>query len=177
MIQDITMLIKEHIGQRPEARAQDIYKLLYQGVFGVGHIISERAWEALVEEANRINLDEHLEDPLLETVSPDGSMVRINLRQYIKSGGDLEKLYRVMKESAKIEGDPAVFLKYWSQFKKLASVGVFSFSLDEIEALDDLIQKEGQKPRHHTEPYRITYYPAYRVVSRKIYEEEIELCG
>ena len=148
-----------------------ILELLYQGVFGVGHIISERAKAVLVEEAGRINLNDHPEDPLFETVSPDDSMVRVNLRQYILQGGDLDKLYMVMLGSGKIQGDSSVFLDYWAQFKKLVTEGVLSFPRSEIDELDDFIKREGVKPRHHTAPYREAYYPAYRVVSMKIYRD------
>jgi len=171
MSQDITNLILDHIRRRPAARPRDIYKLFYQGVFGVGHIVSEKARDILAEEAGRISLKDHSEDPLFESVSPDGSMVRVNLRQFILQGGDLDKLYTVMQESAKIKGDTEVFLGYWSQFKKLLADGVLSYPLSEVKELDELIKREGVKPMHHTDAYREAYYPAYRVVSLQIYEK------
>ena len=173
----IDQLILEHLKRRPEARVQDIYKLLYQGVFGVGHIISERAWGVLVEEANRINLNDHPEDPLLEPVSLDGSMVRVNLRQYLKAGLSLEALFDVMRESGKVQGDPEVFLGYWAEFKRMNDDGLVSFPKVEIQALDNQIKDEGVKPRHHTEPYRMAYYPAYRVVLLEIYREKAANSG
>lgn len=176
MTQKIRRLIEEHVARRPEAHAQDIFKLLYQGVFGVGHIISDKAWDILVEEADRINLEEHEEEPLLEPCSPDGKMVRVNLRQYINAGGDLEKLFQAMKRS-EIKGDPEVFLGYWEEFKQLVSEGAFNFPTVEIDALDDFISKNGPEPRHHSEPYREAYYPAYRVVSRQIFEAITGLGG
>ena len=173
----ITKLIIEHLKQRPAARAQDIYKLLYQGVFGVGHIFSDRAWDILVEEAGRISLDEHLDDPLFEPVSPDGSMVRVNLRQYINQGGDLGALYEVMKKSATHTGDPDVFLGYWSIFKKLVSEEDLMVDAGEVKMLDELIERESVKPMHHTGAYREAYYPAYRVVQMDIYRENIDARG
>ena len=177
MIQDVKPLILEHLNRRPKARAQDIYKLLFQGVFGVAHIVSDKAWDILVEEAGRINLQDHAKDPLIESVSPDDSMVRVNLRQYINSGGDLEKLYRVMRKSAEHKGDEKVFRDYWSQYKDMAAEGLVSCAQDEIDELDKLISIEGVKPRHHTEPYRQAYYPAYRVVVLEIYREHVESSG
>jgi hypothetical protein len=177
MSQEIQRIIHEHIMRRPEVRAQDIYKLLYQGVFGVGHILSDKAWKVLIEEVNRINLEEHKDDPLIEPVSVNETIVRVNLRQYIKSGGDLKKLLLVMKESAKIEGNSDIFLQHWSEFKELNSRGVFSFSLEEVELLDESIQKDYPEPHHHTEAYRTAYYPAYRVVSKKIFTNITELGG
>jgi hypothetical protein len=177
MNEEIDKLILGHLERRPKAKAQDIYKLLYQGVFGVGHIISDRTWPVLVEEANRINLDDHSEDPLLEPVSPDGSMVRVNLRQYLRAGESLETLFDVMRESAKHRGDPEVFLDYWSEFKRMVDIGLLSFPDDEIHALDEQIKIDGVKPRHHTEPYRVAYYPAYRVVLLEIYREKMANSG
>ena len=168
MSREVADLISEHIKRRPEARAQDIYKLLYQGVFGVGHILSDHAWDVLVEEAGRINIDDHTEDPLFESVTIDGSMVRVNLRQYIKQGGKLDALFTAMKKSSEYSGSADVFNEYWGQFRSLVAEGAVSFSLAEIQRLDELIAAEGVKPRHHTEPYRVAYYPAYRVVTLKI---------
>ena len=174
---DASNLIINHLKLRPMALPRDIYKLLYQGVFGVGHIISDHAWEVLVEEAGRIDLDDHLGDPLFEPVSPDGFMVRVNLRQYINMGGDLETLFRVMKESAKVQGEKEVFLDYWGQFKAMVNMGKLEFSLSDIWGLDESIERDGVKPLHHTEVYREAYYPAYRVVVQKVYEEMMSASG
>ena len=174
---DVSNLILNHMKHRPEALPQDVYKLLYQGVFGVGHIVSDHAWEVLVEEAGRIDLEDHPDDPLFEPVSPDGSMVRVNLRQYINMGGELEALFRVMKESAKIKGETGVFLEYWGQFKELVYEGKIVHSLVDIQILDEAIKRDGVKPMHHTEPYREAYYPSYRVVLLRIYEEFIGISG
>lgn len=177
MIQDVKPLIREHLNRRPMARAQDIYKLLFQGVFGVAHIISDKARDVLFEEAARINLQDQAKDPLIESVSPDDSMVRVNLRQYINGGGDLETLYLVMRKSAEHKGDEAVFRDYWRQYKDMVAEGLVSCAQDEIDELDNLIRLEGMNPRHHTEPYRQAYYPAYRVVVLDIYREHAGFSG
>ena len=174
---DASNLIINHLKLRPLALPRDIYKLLYQGVFGVGHIISDHAWEVLVEEAGRIDLGDHVDDPLFEPVSPDGFMVRVNLRQYINMGWDLETLFRVMKESAKVQGEKEVFLDYWGHFKELVNEGKLEFSLSDIRSLDESIERDGVKPMHHTEAYREAYYPAYRVVVQKVYEEMMSASG
>jgi hypothetical protein len=174
---DASSLIIEHLIRRSEAQPRDFYKLLFQGVFGVGHIISDRAWDILVEEAGRIDLGDHLDDPLFEPVSPDGLMVRVNLRQYLNMGGDLETLFRVMMESGKVQGDVEVFLEYWGQFKKLVSEGKLAYSQRDIQRIDDVIKRDGVKPMHHTEAYREAYYPAYRVVLLSVYEEMIGISG
>lgn len=174
---DASNLIINHLKLRPEALPQDVYKLLYQGVFGVGHIISDHAWVVLVEEAGRIDLDDHMDDPLFEPVSPDGSMVRVNLRQYINTGGDLKTLFRVMRESAMVQGEQGVFLDYWGQFKELVNEGKLAFSMSDIRNLDEEIERDGVRPIHHTEAYREAYYPAYRVVLLSVYEKVMGSSG
>ena len=174
---DASNLILNHLKLRPLALPRDIYKLLYQGIFGVGHIISDHAWEVLVEEAGRIDLDDHMDDPLFESVSPDGLMVRVNLRQFINRGGDLETLFRVMMESAKVQGEQGVFLDYWGRFKELVNEDKLGFSMSDIKCLDEEIERDGVRPMHHTEAYREAYYPAYRVVLLRVYEEFIGISG
>ena len=40
----VRALLLEHHERRPLMRGTDYYKLLYQGVFGVGHIMGDGAW-------------------------------------------------------------------------------------------------------------------------------------
>ena len=77
-----------------------------------------------------------------------------------------------MKNSASYRGDPTNFLYYWSVFKVLVEDGSLNMSLDEFQLLNEVIENEGIKPRHHTESYRQAYYPAYRVVLRDLFVEE-----
>ena len=68
-------------------------------------------------------------------------------------------------------------MEYWGQFKKLVLDGVLEFDQTDIKGIDDKIDLEGVKPMHHTEPYREAYYPAYRVVLLKVFEELVEIRG
>src|SRR3990170_2309710 len=92
-------LIRMHEELRPLLRSVDVYKLLYQGIFGVGHILGEGAFERLEAETRGLKMDEHTEEPLVEPVSIDGSMVRVNLRPYIRQGLPLDELFSAMKET------------------------------------------------------------------------------
>lgn len=164
----VEALIKEHFSRRPLMRATDAYKLLYQGVFGVGHIMSDSAWERLEEEAGRIEINDHPWEPLIEDVSADGSMVRVNLRPYLRKGLLLDNLFEAMKESAKWEGAPEDFLLAWTVFQELAETGAVQIDQKETEELDVELKEKGGRPHHHSEAYREAYYPAYRVVRRAI---------
>lgn len=161
----------EHLRRRPRMEARDVYKLLYQGVFGVAHIMGEKAWERLREEAERVDLTDHLDEPLVEPVSVDGRIVRVNLRPYIRQGGDLRALYRAMLESSEHEGDPTEFVSLWGMFKEAAAEQDLDFDDETIRLYDRSLEEAGPEPRHHSAIYREAYYPAYRVVTRRIFEE------
>ena len=171
---ELRQLIRIHITRHPEIEAQDVYKLLYQGVYGVGHILSEKAWYRLIEESERINIEDHQEDPLTEPVSPDGTMIRVNLRPYLKQKKSLEKLYEAMIISADVPGDDDKFLDYWHEFKEMVREENLEFSWDKIREIDISLSDEGPKPRHHTQVYRVAYYPAYRVVLKLVFQEYIK---
>jgi len=160
-------LIRMHEEHRPLLRAVDVYKLLYQGIFGVGHILGEGAFERLEAEARGLKMDEHPEEPLVEPVSVDGSMVRVNLRPYIRLGLPLDELFSAMKETEPVN-DAGEFIRTWNIFKELVREGRLRFDLDEINELNRGLDREHIPPRHHSQAYRDAYTPSYRVVGRRL---------
>jgi hypothetical protein len=157
-------LIEEHFARRPLMRVTDVYKLLYQGVFGVGHFMGEAARERLQEEAGRIDPEDHLWEPLIERVSSDGSMVRVNLRTFLRRRLPLDRLFKIMKETAALESMAEDFLSGWRAFNELVEAGIIAVDKGELERLNRELDEDGIRPRHHSEAYRDAYYPAYRVV-------------
>jgi hypothetical protein len=162
----------KHLETRPRMRVRDVYKLLYQGVFGVGHIMGEDAYGRLLEEAGRIDLQDHPWEPLLEPASVDGETVRVNLRPYLRRGGSLEGLYEAMKESSEVKGDSEEFMSLWGLFKEFAEE-LAGLDVETIQRYDEELREKGPKPRHHSAEYRVAYYPAYRVVRRRLFEEHM----
>lgn len=169
----IEALLRENYERRQLMRATDFYKLLYQGAFGVGHIMGDAAWGWLKKEAGGIDLNEHTGEPFAEDVSADGSMVRVNLRPYLRRGLSLEDLFEAMEKTALREGSREEFLEAWGVFKGLAASGEVQVDLGELEALDEDLRREGPTPHHHSDAYREEYHPAYRVVGREFLEDPI----
>jgi hypothetical protein len=163
----IEALLRGHHERRPLMRAIDFYKLLFQGVFGVGHIMGSAAWDWLMKETESVDLEGHPEEPLLEGVSADGSMVRVNLRPYLRRGLPLEGLFDAMEKTALREGSREEFMEAWDVFKGLAASGEVRVDPGELEALDEELQREGPSPHHHSDAYREEYHPAYRIVGRE----------
>lgn len=161
-----------HIERYPQAQLRDVYKLIFQGVYGVGHIITGKTREYLMEEAGRIPLEDYPDRPLLEPVSPDGSIVRVNLRPFLRLNLSLDGLFQVMTASADVEGDDERFINLWGVFVGLVETGEITMELDGIAEIQDSIDMNGIKPIHHTKPYRQAYYPAYRVIMLDLFRNE-----
>ncbi len=159
-------LIGSHKVARPEMRARDAYKLLYQGVFGVGHIMGPGAWDYLQKEAAGLDLKAQTNDPIFEDVAIDGSVVRVNLRPYIRNGYPLISLMEAMRLSD-ITGNPSVFLEEWDSFAELVWSGQIDFEHNEVDAINKALDRAKPQPMHHTPQYREAYHPAYRVVRRR----------
>jgi hypothetical protein len=164
--------IKMHVERYPQAQPRDVYKLIFQGVYGVGHIITGKAMRYLREEAGRIPLEGYPTRPLIESVSPDGSMVRVNLRPFLRMNLSLEGLFRVMTASADEQGDDERFIELWRVFVGMVETGEVKMESDGIKEVQEVIDRKGIKPMHHTGPYRHAYYPAYRVVKLHLFREE-----
>jgi hypothetical protein len=153
-----------YLERRPRSTVQDVYKLLYQGVFGVNHIMGGEALHRLIEEAERVMQLNGYEDPLLESASPDGYIVRVNLRPFIRIGGNLMVLFNAMEESVDVKEDNDSFTTLWRWFKEAYVPQVFEEA--SIRDIDEDLRSSGPRPRHHSDQYREAYYPAYRVIKR-----------
>ncbi len=172
--ESISRLLMEHQKRRPLMRGTDFYKLLFQGIYGVGHIMGEGAWGWLVKESEKLDLQKRADEPFTENVSADGEVTRVNLRPYVRRGLPLEGLFIAMRETAQIEGSSEDFMGAWEILKEMVNIGEISIAADEIITLDRELKEKGIVSHHHSEDYRSAYEPAYRVVRRSAFEKNVE---
>ncbi|UCE19024.1 MAG: hypothetical protein JSV84_01365 [Gemmatimonadota bacterium] len=164
-------LIGEHQSRYENYEVQDVYKLIYQGVFGVAHILEheEAAWQYLQREYESV--EPSVEGPLMENISLSGDVIRIHLRPFKASKGSLEKLFEVMVQSAQeIQGSEDEFMSLWDEFNNLVKTGTLSFDSRILEKFDSEMRAARFPPVHHSEGYEEVHRPAYRVVKRVLYE-------
>src|SRR5439155_24790316 len=93
-------LVRRHLQLHPEARAQDIYKLVYQGTMGNEIVAADPS--AVERRLEREMSDARADgsEPLTEPVSPDGRLVRLNLRPYKAQGGSAAALAKAVIQTA-----------------------------------------------------------------------------
>jgi len=163
-------VIRVHLGRYPEAGMLDVYKLLHQATFGPGHLIANRknAREWLEQEAGQVV--PAAGEPLVESVHPNGDIVRVHLRPYLAYERKLKPLLDAFVRSAgQVQGDPALMAHRWRLFESHCEpAGEFAaqFDLREVRLFGRTRAVESWPAVHHSPPYQSAYRPAYRVLSR-----------
>jgi len=162
-LREVAELVTLHKRTRPEMRARDAYKLLFQGVYGVGHLMGAGVWDYLQREVKSLDVKDQQGEALMESVSVDGSVVRVNLRPFIVKDYPLIQLMEAMRNS-EIKGKPSYFLEMWGNFVELVWSGQLDFDQAEVDTVNKSLNRDNPQPMHHTRQYRDAYHPAYRVV-------------
>jgi len=164
-------LVRWHQRLRPDLEVVDVYKMLFQSVFGIKHILHDKAKQYLEEELSTLEMQKSSDETLIENISIDNVMVRVNLRPFKMRGLSSDKLFSAMVTSVKEpKGTQKAFLKLWNRFKSLVEAGKLNFDRSSLEDFDEKVKKENYPFYHHSERYRRSYSPAYRVVNREVFK-------
>lgn len=164
----LVALLRTHVNRYPECGVMDMYKLLHQATFGPGHLIASKknAREWLERETE--SLTPVRTAPLVESVHPDGQIVRLHLRPYLAYGAPLKLLLEALVRSAElVQGDLDIMARRWSFFDGLCQ-GVYASRFDRQEVLlfGRTRAREGWPAVHHSPAYQTAYQPRYRVLVR-----------
>lgn len=174
---DLEQVLQFHLSRYPKMQPDDLYKLLHQAAMGSEHAIpnreAARQWMNRELEDLRIEGDETVEEPLIEPLSPDGRLVRVNLRPYLRSGADPELLLDAFVLTAgRHQGDSGTLERYCNQAVDLAREGELPFSPAELDSNFAALKTQGYPAVHHSAPYAEAYRPAYRVVLRELLDRD-----
>lgn len=165
-------IILGQLDMHPGYEAVDLYKLVYQAVFGVEHLlVDEReAHRSLNEELT--NVTQCLPgERLFELIDPGGMIYRINLRPYKSRGGTLKRLFRALVLTrSEVTGTRANFFSLWNEAKQLAGRLLLPFSLGDLKKLEHTVQNGDLKALHHSESYVRLNHPSYRLMAVKCIE-------
>lgn len=162
-------IVIAHIKRYPLMQPADLYKLAFQAAFGSEHAL-------MSEEAARARL--HLEltemgdgppEPLLDPLSPDGRLLRCHLRPYLKTGYDPEDLLQAFVRGAgQVSGGGSRLRMYLDAILYLAAAGQIGIDTGKLGELFAEMEAAGWPAAHHSQLFRQSYKPAYRVVYREL---------
>jgi len=165
-------LVKHHQETKKNLHAQDVYKLIYQNSFGNEHSLTDTAAGRKYLHEELLTMDTTVRgESLLERISLDGEMVRVNLRPFRALNLDPESLVQVMFRSAReTMPDTLMFYRQWNEFVALVEFDLVDFPPVDVPIWNEQVAAGNIMPVHHSEQYTAGNRPAYRVVRRSLFE-------
>lgn len=164
-VRDLEALIREHLRRHAGFGAEDLAKLLYQGVMGMDHLLADR--ERFLEELRReweslepVSLPD---DVALERIHPSGPIARLNLRPLKAAGASLGEVGRLLADQPPKRGEITEFQWLWSEAVELARERRIPFALGDLAALSEATLTSGHPPGH-SQRYRELDQPSYRLI-------------
>ena len=154
--EEMKNILRAQQKRHPLMNEEDVGKLAFQGMLGVGHMVSSEGKALERIHAEMIGLEPDEDEPLTERVSPQ--WFRLNLR--------------AVKAKGLAEADIAHMLCQSTKRKPLAFTrqNVFNFcvKLDGSERMKAAAQRvlDEEWLPSHSDQYRAAYHPAYVVLHK-----------
>ena len=164
------MIFREQAARHPTMEPQDAVKMCYQAAFGVEHLLEDReaAREWFLREYRQVQ--PRTDEPLTEDISAD--FARVNLGTWKAKELPPEWLLGMFFETASAMDTAGsgreLFERNIKRIDQLTTEGVFGFGADAWEEYLRIYPVKEPVPVHHSESYRRTEEPAYRLVGRQI---------
>lgn len=158
--------------ETPEMRVEDAYKWLFHATLGGEHRVQgvdgprnwlDREWASIERAQDK--------EPEVVRLTPDGSVLRVNLRPYKERGGDKGMmLWAFVFSAERFKADKSVFRRVWNELgRELLTKSHGHITHQAWERLDADTRKLGYPAIHHSKQYEEKYRPAYRVVLRELW--------
>lgn len=165
----VGQLLGAHLERTPSMELADIYKLLHQAALGPAHAVSAGdALDRLLAEVSGLS-PTMAKEPLCDVISPDGQLARIHLRPYVGAGHDLEGLARALGETAaRYTGSIDRLARFCGCLGDLADAGGLPYPRELVEAYMGERRAEHWPAVRHSDSYRASCLPAYRVVDIRL---------
>jgi hypothetical protein len=161
-------LIKNQFMLYPKMEARDLYKFLHQAAMGSEHAVKDTAAVRVWMKNEIEKLDTAITNNLIENLSPEGDLVRVNLRPYLKSGKNPDELLNAFITTANgFRGSKETLTGFINKAKKMIVEKKIPVEESIFVSLTDELAKSGYPAIHHSLVYEKLYKPAYRVIDKK----------
>lgn len=160
---ELTSLLREHAARYPLMEAADGVKLLYQSVFGPGHMIPDEAACQARLESERASVP--AADLPCEEIG--GDLVRLPLSTVNALGLSSLDVTRMFSYTAsRFKGDMDIFLAALALLEKMTEAGEMPFSPESLSLYLTAYRSAGCPAVSHSETFRSAYAPHYRVIDK-----------
>ncbi|HHY10541.1 MAG TPA: hypothetical protein GX528_08250 [Firmicutes bacterium] len=160
---DFKDIILKHYARYPKLEIVDLVKLAYQAEFAGGHFIADEkaALKRLEKEYHSLQVAGR--GPLFEAIG--GGLFRLHLAPLASCGVALATVNRFFVNTAQNwRGEETGLAAKLAVMLECCRQGLLPFEPAKLAAYLEEYNKRGFPPVSHSEVYRSTYFPAYRVV-------------
>lgn len=163
--EELFAVLSAHFRVHEALQPQDVYKLIYQRVFGPEHLMANAraAWERLYLEVLQLPQATPTA-PLVEPLSP--ALCRVNLHPFIHRGGSVDGLWNAFRQTARAykPGMLEDVQRAWHLF--LTTPWARGYAPEQLEQFWLRMATADFPPVHHSRAYAAANVPHYRVVLR-----------
>lgn len=160
----------------PKSTLKDLYKNFFQDKFGPGHIVSDTTAAGNYLRREMASCTE-TEGEIAEPTGWEGNFYRVNL-SVIKNG---QIPYQTFFDAfiRSVNGIRPVTVAEWQkEWNRIeAIIRSMNLSLPDYEndrkEIDDRLER-GEYVGHHSKAFEDSYSPHYRIISKEIFEQELQ---
>lgn len=163
-------LINYHFKLYPKMQIEDLYKMIYQSVMGPGHLLEDEV-VAFRSLKNEMEKSSGKAKNLFIDIGLDNDLVRVNLNVFQEKIGDAQKLFSAIKETAEsIHPDKIKLKDVLEKTKNLFEKNELKFlHYSTWKNFIEKLEEQNFPPISHSEIYKKSYFPSYRVVLKEIF--------
>jgi hypothetical protein len=188
---EFRQILENHLLRYPQMQIADLYKLLHQAAMGSEHAVLDEQAARDWLEGELVEMGDGPDDPLMDPLSPDGQILRVHLRPYIRAGKKSELLLQAFIQTAyeKRSSPPRApsgdrgylagtgtttekLKEYYREARRMADEDLLPFSGETVRLFFAKMEEQDFPAVHHSKFYKRLYRPAYRVVARQFLEEK-----
>ena len=174
-VERIKKSVERQLRDYPKSTLQDLYKSFFQDRFGPGHLVNDTS-SAGNYLRYELNNSDSFHKMYYEPTGCDTNYYRVNLSVLKENKISYQKYFDAFLRSVeKIDLDAiSEWKEEWSEIESVIN----SMNLDLENFEEDLemihsVLEQGKYAVHHSEIYNSEYQPHYRIIEKKIFEEEI----
>jgi hypothetical protein len=159
------LIVARQFARYPLMEPQDVYKLAFQAAMGSRHAGLDSAMATAWLDREIAALGGGPPEPIRDTISSDGRMVRVHLRPYLAAGGSRAALLRAFVGTARtFAGSASRLRRELAEIERMAAAGEIPLPRTALHAYFERMRVRGYPAVEHSAAYESAYHPAYRVV-------------
>ena len=161
----IRKILLENIQKYPDSEITDIVKLIFQNEFGGGHLITDKNKSLDRIRTEQQNINECNSAYFAEDIG--NGISRLNLANSNEKISAEAVNLCFIASAQEIKGSNESFENKISKLYSLCQEGVMPFSEKQLYEYMQSYKATGYKPVSHSEKYRNTYKPTYRIIKNE----------